>query len=176
MLNSAFDLGEELKLREISYKLYPSLWGEKIFPNIDLNFKNWTSLKYLNESADDFHADIQSLPKNSGGLYMFSIRCPIIPGITEFPVYVGRALFTKGQNLDKRCKEYFQKYSRSSERPKITRMFRYWSHELHLNFIPLDDNIEIAEHEKHLINSLLLPFNDVVPDIEIRQAVKAFNL
>lgn len=175
MLNSAFDLGEEIRLREVTYKLHPSLWDKSIFSGIDLNLENWTSVKYLNEEADDFHNDIRRLPKDSGGLYMFSIRCPMIPGMTEFPVYIGRALFTKGQNLEKRCKEYFQKYARSNERPKITHMFRYWSKELHLSFIPLTDNLEIADHEKHLINSLLLPFNDMIPDMEIRQAVKAFN-
>jgi len=175
VLNSAFDLGEEIKLREVTYKLYPILWNQKIFSGVNLSLENWTSIKYLNDDANGFHGDIQTLPKDRGGLYMFSVRCPMIPGMTEFPVYIGRALLTKGQNLEKRCKEYFQKYALSNERPKITRMFRYWSNDLHLSFISLDDNQEIADHEKYLINSLMLPFNDLIPDLEIRQAIKAFN-
>ncbi|MBD1395244.1 hypothetical protein [Mucilaginibacter glaciei] len=176
MLNSAFDLGEELRLREISYKLHQTLWDPGEFSKIDLDLKNWTTFKYLNDDGSDFNADIKLLPQNSGGIYMFSIKCPVIPGMTDFPVYIGRALYTKGQNLEKRCKEYFQKYARSGERPKITRMFHYWAHDLHLNFMPLEDNQEIANHEKFLINALLLPFNDQIPDMETRQAVKAFNL
>ncbi|GAB2690880.1 hypothetical protein GCM10027037_12600 [Mucilaginibacter koreensis] len=176
MLNSAFDLGEELKLREITYKLHHSLWNPNIFSGIDLNLNNWTTVKYLNDELNNFHNDLKLLPKDKGGLYMFSIKCPMIPGMTDFPVYIGRALLTKGQNLDKRCREYFQKYAQSSERPKITRMFRYWGGELYLNFIVLDDNEVIANHEKDLINALLLPFNDLIPDLETRQAVKAFNL
>jgi len=176
MIDAAFDLGEELTLRQISYSLYHGLWSKFDHSNIDLNFNKWTSFKYLNENGDDFNTDITLLPKSSGGLYMFYIKCPIIPGITEYPVYIGRAMFTKGQNLEKRCREYYQKYSRSDERPKITRMFKYWKNELYLCFVPLDNNNDIEDFEKQLINSLKLPFNDDIPDVEIRQAVKAFNL
>ena len=106
---------------------------------------------------------------------MFSIGCPIIPGFTEYPVYIGRAQYTGGQNLRKRCKEYFQKYSRQDERPKITRMFKYWAKELFLSFLTIEDNDDTKDFEKKLINSLLLPFNDEIPENNLQQAIKAFR-
>jgi len=176
MLNSAFQLGEELNLRTISYKLHPNLWTRYKLSEIDLKLDNWTTIKYLNNSGTNFNNDINKLPSDKGGLYMFSIHCPIIQGRTEYPAYIGRALLTDGQNLKKRCKEYFQKYSKENERPKITTLFKYWSKELYLSFLILEENPEIIDYEKKLINSLLLPFNDLIPEKEFKQARKAFDI
>ena len=176
MLNSAFPLGEEIKLKTVQYKLHQDLWKRHDFSIINLSVSNWTTIKYLNKEGTDFNKEIDLLPADRGGLYMFSIKCPIIPGITEYPAYIGRALLTKGQNLRKRCREYFTKYSTDNERPKITTLFRYWSKDLYLSYMILDENERIIDYEKKLINSLLLPFNDEIPEKEIRQAVKAFQL
>lgn len=175
MLNSAFAVGEEMALRKVPYILYNKQWSRYDLSKIDLKFANWTTIKYLNRNGTDFNEDIKKLPSNKGGLYMFSIYCPIIEGRTEFPVYVGRALLTEGQNLRKRCREYFQKYFKENERPKITRMFKYWGEELYLSFIVIDENDLLIDYEKKLINSLLLPFNDEIPEKEIKQAKKAFE-
>ena len=175
MKHSAFDLGEHLRLREVSYKVSPLLW-EKWDLGIDLSFKNWTNIKYLNQEGDDFHHDIDKVPNDKGGLYMFYVKCNTISGITEFPFYIGRAQLTDNQNLRKRVREYFTKFAKENERPKITTMFKYWSKELNLAFIALNENFEIVDIEKKLINSLLLPMNDEIPDKEIKQSVKAFQL
>lgn len=175
MTNPAFELAVELKLRTIDYRLAQSLWSRHDLSDVNLQFSEWQTFKYLNDTGDGFNKDIDLLPNDSGGLYMFHIKCPIMPGITEFPVYIGRAQLTEGQNLRKRCKEYFQKYALTNERPKITRMLTYWKNELYLSFLKVPDNPSIIDYEKRLINTLLLPFNDEIPDIEIRQAVKAFN-
>lgn len=176
MLNSAFELGEEMALRKISYILYSKQWERYDLSQIDLNLGNWTTIKYLNDNGSDFHRDTQKIPPDKGGLYMFSIHCPIIIGRTEFPVYIGRALLTEGQNLRKRCKEYFQKYFKEGERPKITKMIKYWGNDLHLSFIVIKENNQLIDYEKKLINTLLLPFNDQIPEKEIKQAKKAFEL
>lgn len=174
MQNSAFDLYEGAKTRDIRYHIYDPLWTRYDLSLIDMNFTNWVTIKYLNDTGDNFHQDINQLPNNRGGLYMFSIHCPIIPGRTEFPVYIGRAQLTNNQNLRKRCKEYFTTYAKEDERPKITKMIRYWGKELYLSFMELDENDKIVDFEKKLINTLLFPFNDQIPDAKIRQAVKAF--
>lgn len=174
MNDSAFQLGEQIKLRTVEYKLHSALWNKFNFPNLDLKFENWVKIKYLNANADSLEAGIENIPNDKGGLYMFYIKCEIISGITEYPLYVGRAQFTPHQNLRKRVKEYFQKFTKNNERPKITKMFNYWASELHLAYIALDENDDIKDLEKEFINSLLLPMNTEIPDIEIRQAVNAF--
>ena len=174
MLTSAFDLGENLNLRTLHYVLYEPLWQKYALPGVDISFKNWRAIKYLNAIGDNFNESIETVPNDKGGLYLFYVKCPIIAGITEFPFYIGRAQLTEGQNLRKRVKEYFSKYRRDDERPKITKMFKYWSSDLHLAYLALDDNDTVIGFEKNLINSLLLPMNDEIPEKEIRQAIKAF--
>lgn len=171
---SAFQLSEEIRLRGVEYKLHDGLWKKYDLSQIDLGFANWTSIKYLNDDATAFSSQIDQLPNDSGGLYLFFIKCPIITGITEFPFYIGRAQLTEGQNLRKRCREYFAKFAKENERPKITRMINYWGRQLYLAFKVIEDNDEIIDYEKRLINSLLLPMNDEIPDREIKQAIKAF--
>lgn len=172
MNDSAFLLGEELELRKVEYKLHRDLWNQFNFPGLDLSFQNWFKIKYLNGNA--LNVEIENIPNNSGGLYMFYVKCEIISGITEYPLYVGRAQYTEHQNLRKRVKEYFQKYAKNNERPRITKMFKYWANELHLAYFPLDENDGIHELEKQFINSLLLPLNTKIPDTEISQAINAF--
>jgi len=174
MLDSAFELGERLELRKLSFNLSNELWQKWDINEFDLNFANWQKIKYLNDLNDDLHNNINTIPNNKGGLYMFYLNCKTIMGITEMPLYIGRAQFTDNQNLRKRVKEYFQKFSRNNERPKITKMFKYWAEDLYLAYYILDENEDVINIEKKLINSLLLPMNDEVADQEIRQAVKAF--
>lgn len=175
MNGNAFSLGEELELRKIEYKLHRELWDKFNFPNLNLDFDQWTTIKYLNVNADGLDPSIENIPDNKGGLYIFYVKCEIISGITEYPLYIGRAQFTEYQNLKKRVKEYFQKFAKNNERPKITRMFKYWAKELYLAYITIDGNDEVKDLEKHLINSLLLPMNTEIPDTEVKQAIKAFQ-
>jgi hypothetical protein len=127
MNESAFLLGEELELRKVEYKLHRDLWNQFNFKNLDLSFENWIKIKYLNANANDLNGDVENIPNNTGGLYMFYVKCEIIAGITEYPLYVGRAQYTEHQNLRKRVKEYFHKFANKNERPKVTRMFKYWA-------------------------------------------------
>jgi len=176
MLSSAFDLGENISNRVIRYVLYKPLWDKFIYPELDLNFSNWTSVKYLNDDATALNADVDLVPNDKGGLYLFYVKCSLIRGLTEYPLYIGRAQLTAGQNLRKRVKEYFQHYARDNERPKITKMIKYWGTELFVAFYPLEENDAIINVEKDIINSTVFEMNDRIPDIEISQAVKAFNL
>lgn len=177
MSSTAFDLGEHLELRKLEYKVSSRLWGQYKKPKVDISFQNWNSIKYLNKAGTDFNSNILKIPNKKGGLYLFYVKCPIISGITEYPCYIGRAQLTKGQNLRKRVKEYFQHYNNPNkeERPKITRMFKYWSTDLHLAYLPLNNNKDIIDFEEEIINSLLFPMNDQIPRKEIRAAIKAFK-
>jgi len=180
MLNSAFirdrSLRDHLKLTTVPYRVSSKLWSKFQLKGSTLNisFDNWESIKYLNSSADSFNSDIIKVPKDSGGLYLFYVKCPIIPGLTEYPFYIGRAKLTKYQNLRKRVKEYFYNYKSGKDRPKINTMFDYWGEDLFLSFLPLDDNDIIEDLEEILINSLLLPMNEEIPDKTVKDSVKAF--
>jgi len=126
MTNEAFDFAEESSLRDVCYRLFPPLWNRFDLTEVDLSFPNWNSIKYLNDSADDYNLDIRTIPNNAGGLYLFWIKCEILPGLTEFPFYIGRAQLTKGQNLRKRIKEYYSESQKVSCRPRnLVHSFRH---------------------------------------------------
>lgn len=173
MNGTAFTLGEEIELRKVEYKLHGELW--KKYQLERFNFNNWEKIKYLNSDCSSFNDDVDKIPRDKGGLYLFYVKCEIISGITEFPLYIGRAQITKGQNLNKRVKEYFQHYNKDNERPKITRMLKYWGSELYLAYMTIEKNDEIKDLEKELINTLLLPMNTEIPDTEVKEAIKAFQ-
>lgn len=172
---SAFDLGEKLNNRSIRFLLYKPLWDVFKYPQLDLKFSNWKTIKYLNDDGTAFSNEINMVPNKKGGLYLFYIKCQILEGITEYPLYIGRAQLTTGQNLRKRVKEYFQIFARNDERPKITRMFNYWASELHLAYYTLNENDDIIDLERDIINSTLFQMNDRIPDKKISEAIKAFT-
>lgn len=175
MKTAAFELGEDLDKRRIFYHLHKPIWEREDLTDVDTDFSNWETIKYLNDQGDDFHEDVDDLPNDEGGLYLFFIRCPIMPSLTDYPVYIGRAKSTEHQNLRKRCREYFTKWAREDGRPKIKKMINYWGPSLYLSYQILENNDDIIDHEEKLINSLLLPFNDEVPDKQIKAARKAFQ-
>jgi hypothetical protein len=174
MLDSAFELGEELNNRKIFYYIHIPFWERFDYPSLNLKFETWDKMKYLNDTGTDLSSDINNVPNDKGGLYMFYVKCKIIPGITEYPLYIGRAQKTKGQNLRKRVKEYWQHFRLSNERPKITKMIKYWGNDLYLAYYPLKDNVTIKDLEKNIINNTLFAMNDEIPDKEIKQAINAF--
>jgi hypothetical protein len=176
MNTPAFEFGEHLKLREVSYKLSDRLWNKYDCEGLNLDFPSeWSQLKFLNADATSFSDDIHRLPNDKGGVYMFFVKCHILPGITEFPLYIGRARLTDGHNIRVRIRAYFTKYRNGKERrPLILKMIKYWGKELYIAFRVLDDNQEIVDLERKLINGLLLPMNTEIPDTEIRSARDAF--
>lgn len=86
------------------------------------------------------NGDTNTIPNRSGGLYLFYVKCEILPFMTCFPFYIGRAQHTENHNLRKRVRSYFQKYKRSIERPKLTKMLNYWKDDLYVAYITIDSN------------------------------------
>jgi len=176
MDGNAFDLGVELHTRKVQYILSYDLWSRFGSVGLNLSFENWTSVKYLDATSSGLNAEVDTIPNDVGGLYLFYVPCRVVPGITEFPFYIGRAQKTDSQNIRKRVKEYFQHFARDNERPKIYRMLKVWGPQLRLAYYPLPTNQTIVNLEKDIINSLLLPMNDQIPDKEIKAAITAFEL
>ena len=108
MISSAFDLGEEIHLKTLPYKLHQALWLRYDLSAVDLSFQNWITIKYLNDDGTEFHADVDTLPNDSGGLYMFFIKCPVIQGITEFPFYVDGRNLLRDKTCEKGARNTFQ--------------------------------------------------------------------
>lgn len=163
MNGNAFELAETLHLAKVEYILSKDLWAKYDLSELNLQFSEWNSAKYLNVKGDALNEEVNSIPNVFGGLYLFYVKCQVVPGMTEFPFYIGRAQKTASQNLRKRVREYFQHFQRDDERPKIYRMLKTWGEEIHVAYHVFETNPEIVDLEKKIINSMLLPMNDQIP-------------
>ncbi len=175
MDGNAFDLGAQLHMKKLTYVLSEEQRLNFNHPNINLDFSNWNSIKYLNNQATGISDEIDSIPNDVGGLYLFYLPCSIIPSISAFPFYIGRAQYTPSQNLRKRVREYFNHYNTNKERPKIYRMLRTWGKVIRLAYYPLQSNEDIIQIEADIINALLFPMNDKIPNKTVSEAIKAFG-
>lgn len=166
------DLGEKINNTNVTFRLCPDLWSTFDFEQLDLHTTDFSEVKFLNDSNEELHPEMNSLPTDKGGIYFFYIRSNVIPN-SDFLVYIGRAQYTEHQNLKKRVRSYYQKYP--EERPKINRMIKNWGPYLYVRYLEITDNDLINELEAKLINSNIPPFNDAIPDKKIKRAVSAFT-
>ena len=163
MKQKAFETAETLRNHTVGFRLAPSLWDEFDVPDDIMQALEWNEIKFLNDTAEDFSDEIDQLPDNHGGIYLFMIKSPVIPETTNYLAYIGRAQLTENHSLRVRCKKYFREYLSEKERPKITTMFQYYKANHYLRYASVEDNDLIIELESKLINSILLPFNDFIP-------------
>jgi len=170
----AFNLRGKIAEHRISFDLCTPLWED--FDNSKMNALNakWRDIKFLNELGTDISDDVKALPNDKGGLYIFVIKCPILLSTSEYLAYIGRAQLTQSHSLRVRCRKYLYEYCSETGRPKITTMIGMWGKYLHLRYAVIDENDDTVSIEAGLINSILPPFNDEIPNKIIRDAVAAF--
>lgn len=171
----AFVLSDKIKTHEIRFYLYPDFWKNFDIDKYELINPSWKEVKFLNENGDDVSDDVKSLPENKGGIYMFIIKCPNIPGVTEYLAYIGRAQLSNQHSLKIRCRKYLYEWYGEDGRPKITRMIGKWGKHLYIKYAEIQENVDTVELEANLINSILPPFNDKIPEKNIKQAIDAFE-
>lgn len=131
----------------------------------------WNEVKLL-ASDGTKNPQLESIPNDKGGIYLFLAKSNILPESHLYLMYIGRAHISANQNLRKRCSQY----PTEKKRPKIKRMIEQWGKYLYVKYLPLDDNMVIDVVEGELINKILPPFNDDIPDKKISAAVKAFTV
>ncbi|MED4019150.1 hypothetical protein [Sutcliffiella cohnii] len=165
-------IGPKIQEYKLQFILNVDFWANYNRELIKLEDLEWKEVKFLDDLGTDMSSEMEGLPSDSGGIYFFYVKSNIIPG-NGYLVYIGRAFYTDSQNLKKRCRSYYQKYF--NERPKIRRMIRKWGIHLHLRYICLKDNELIEKLEEELINAIIPPLNDKIPNKIIRDAVKAFS-
>lgn len=169
---------EENKLYDCTYYHNPNRWNEipsTVFSSM-LEEGHWSKLiKYLDKDNNDISPEINSIPDNKGGVYIFFIVGPTLPFIERYIAYIGRAQSTPHQNIRKRVKEYLRESNKVNGRHKIVELFKHWKDYLYLMYFECEDNEQIVQLEGCLIHSILPPFNDDIPyKIEIKTPQKAF--
>lgn len=163
------------KIYDCTYYLDPTRWQKT--PNDMLKIiqkQTWSDyIKYL-DSKGNLSEALNQLPEDEGGLYMFFIQGQTLPEVEMYPAYIGRALHTDEQNIQKRVKCYLRE-SKGNKRPKIIQLFECWKDYLYIKYYHTTDNDLIETEEKLLIRAILPPFNSEIPDkISFKKPRKAF--
>lgn len=133
--------------------------------------QSWSEVKLLAPDGGR-NPQLSTIPNDKGGIYLFLAKSNILPESHLYLMYVGRAHISATQNLRKRCSQY----PTEKKRPKIKRMIEQWGQYLYIRYLPLEDNDIIDVVEGELINKIIPPFNDEIPDQKISAAVKAFTM
>ena len=170
------DLIRNLRDKKFQIELPSHLWN-KIDPTILnlLKTANWHTVKYFNENYD-YNDAVRLIKNDTGGVYIFYVSPEVIPERQRILMYVGRAHISESQNIRKRIMEYKTYLPPNYQRPKVSTMMSEWKDFLFCSYIELDNNELIDKIEKELINKLIPPFNDLIPDKTIGEAVKAAGL
>ena len=155
---------------KINFIINPTFWE-----NIDDSVKSvvntkWEEIKFFTDEKEQ-NSQINLLPNDKGGIYIFVVKPNIIPDTHLYIMYIGRAHISSSQNLRKRCKCYY-----NESRPKLKRMIEHWWKYIYVRYLPLENNDLINKVEAELINKIVPPCNDEIPNQEIRNAVKAFSM
>ncbi len=172
-VNAFLNLHDEDKLYGITYYHNPNHWIENRIDETNpiADEAKWSEeIKYYN--GGKVSDEIDKLPTDKGGVYMFYLKGINLPFIEKYIVYIGRCHFTyKKQHIRKRAKEY----AREENRSEIVRMKKYWKDYLFFRYYPETNNDQIDMDEATLIRAIRPPFNSEIPDkIEIQSSIKAF--
>lgn len=168
-MGQQIDMCAEIQTHNLTFVLNPNnIWNSY---NSDCRRitegDEWNEVKFLNDDASALNSDIENVPNNCGGIYLFILKGQIIPLSHVYILYVGRVKHTDNQNLRKRFREYFK-----DNRPKIKKMRTTWGKDLYIKYLPLYDNDVIANLEEELIRVIVPPCNEQYPKV-INAAIKA---
>ena len=167
------DIISNIAESKLTFMLNTSLWN-----SFDLDVlriisasHSWNEVKLLGPDGKR-NSLLTTIPKDKGGVYLFLVKPGFLLESHSYLVYVGRAHITENHNLRKRCLQYITE----KKRPKVKRMIEQWGEYLYIKYLPLDDNGMIDLVEEELINKILPPCNDKIPNKKISAAVKAFTV
>lgn len=132
-----------------------------------INSLPWSDfIKYL-DNEGKVSKELNKLPKDAGGFYLFFIQGPTLPPSEKYLVYIGRAFCTDKENIRKRVKHYLWESTSKRGRPKIARLFLHWKNYLYIRYCSTKDNDLIEKGEATLIYAVLPPFNSDLPDKKV---------
>ena len=110
---------DQTRVYECKYYHDPSLWkGASLVVKTAIQSLTWSNyIKYL-DSEGKLSKELDDLPNNSGGLYLFFIQGTTVPASEKYLAYIGRAKYTDTENIQKRVKGIYGKASKSNAAPR----------------------------------------------------------
>lgn len=169
------DVVQNLQSMTWEFCLSTELWEKGHIDLIISNLKDMKKIKYFGEKDGELSADINKLPNDKGGVYIYSIESNVLPALGSYIMYVGRARKTEEFSLQARAKSHFTKYKRHEENERLERVFDGWKQYIYLSYLPIEGNEKIDLIEEQLILALTPPCNRKYPSPKIRKKLSAFQ-
>ncbi len=164
-------------LNDMTWKfcLSTELWEVYQKEEHSVDFMKMKKIRFFDGDSTKISKDISKVPNKTGGIYIYVLENPIVPN-NGYIMYVGRALYTKYENLRTRARSHFNQYKTGDENDRLTRLYDEWARYVHLLYIPMnDDNETISRIEEELILALTPPCNKKYPSVKIRKKLSAFQ-
>ena len=114
---------DDLEKYTNKFILAPELWGKFDISDLNIDISNWEKMQLIVNGK--FSTDLNRIPDEFGGIYIYSIEPHIIPNIGSYVMYIGKATKTPNENLRKRVKSY-HKYLTDDSRERLHRLFKKW--------------------------------------------------
>ena len=155
--------------------LSTDLWERFDISVLGIDYTQWDTVKMMN-AAGDLHEDFARIPDYYGGIYVYTIRPPVIPDCGDYVMYIGMASKTDGENLRQRVRSYKKEFGPRFKREKLHRLFTQWGKYVYVRFLPVDaTENDILILEDRLIAAFVPQCNSQIRIKSVKQAVNAFR-
>lgn len=169
------DVVQELHLMTWPFCLSTELWKKYEERKSMVDLAQIKKIKYFNENHDALSDDVNQLPSDKGGIYLYVVENSVVPFSGSYIMYVGRARNTESESIKDRAKSHYYKYMRHEENERLERLFDMWKSYIYLLYLPIEGNDMIDLVEDELIVALTPPCNKEYPSPIIRKKLSAFN-
>ena len=164
-------------LRDMTWEFCFSteLWEHYLVEKHSIDLSKLIKIPYFAGDSTKLSKEVGLIPDDKGGVYLYVLENPMVPGSGRHIMYVGRARKTDTENLRARAKSHFAQYKRAEENSRLERLYDNWAPYVYFLYIPLDSNDEIDQAEDELIVTLTPPCNLKYPSVKIRKKLSAFQ-
>ena len=164
-----------LQIYANTFTLSPELWERFDISDLGIDYTQWNSAKMMNNTGE-LHEDISRIPDTYGGIYVYTIRPPVIPQCGDYVMYIGMASKTPYENLKLRVRSYKKEFGLEYERERLHRLFVQWGKYVYVRYLPVNASSEIIHNlEDRLIAAYLPQCNSQIRIKSVKRAVNAFR-
>ena len=141
----------DLMSYKVNFILSPELWGKFNLDGINVDYSKWNRVKMIDDDGN-ISSETNRIPKEYGGIYVYSIVSSIIPNGGNYLMYIGKATKTDTENLRVRVRAYKKQFGDKYNRSKLHGLFTKWGEYVYVYYLPMDSSAkDIKELEDRLI-------------------------
>lgn len=141
----------DLMSYKVNFILSPELWDKFDLEGIDVDYSKWDRAKMIGDDGG-ISSETNRIPKDCGGIYVYTIVSSIIPNGGNYLMYIGKATKTETENLRARVRSYKKQFGDKYNRSKLHSLFTKWGDYVYVYYLPMSSTSkDITELEDRLI-------------------------